>query len=299
MLTARHERRALRAAAGAVPASARHLAANAAELRDRSRAVGRERAAVPRPERRDAPHRRAERAHQRRLRGGLQRGQGARLTHSTTRTPDQTDAAIFWQDHAIALWNRIFRTLAASQDLDIVDSARLFAMENLAAADAANRLLERQVLLAVLASDHGDSRGRHRRQPGHPGRPDVAAAVRPSDTGLPPTARHAALPRSPLGARCATSAFVHTLQNFFGTDKIAFSAFSNKSWHDAELRPVLGCAQGGNRRPRVGRHPLPHRRRAGIGARQQGRPLPRLSTTSSRSNKMEHAGGPQMPPELD
>ena len=55
---------------------------------------------------------------------------------STTRTADQTDAAIFWQDQAMALWNRIFRTLAASQNLDIVDSARLFAMENLAAADA-------------------------------------------------------------------------------------------------------------------------------------------------------------------
>ena len=56
---------------------------------------------------------------------------------STTRTADETDAAIFWQDQAMALWNRIFRTLAASQNLDIVDSARLFAMENLAAADAA------------------------------------------------------------------------------------------------------------------------------------------------------------------
>src|SRR5438094_7214913 len=55
---------------------------------------------------------------------------------STTRTPDQTDAAIFWQDHAVALWNGTFRTLAASQGLDIVKSARLFAMENLAAADA-------------------------------------------------------------------------------------------------------------------------------------------------------------------
>ena len=36
---------------------------------------------------------------------------------STTRTADQTDAAIFWQDHAHALFNRIFRTLAASQEL--------------------------------------------------------------------------------------------------------------------------------------------------------------------------------------
>jgi hypothetical protein len=33
----------------------------------------------------------------------------------------------------------------------------------------------------------------------------------------------------PSGHCCATSAFVHALQSFFGTDKIAFSAFSNKS----------------------------------------------------------------------
>jgi hypothetical protein len=119
---------------------------------------------------------------------------------SITRTPDQTDAAIFWQDHGIALWNRIFRTLAANQNLNIVDSARLFAMENLAAADAPDRLLERQVLLLVLAPDHSDPRGRHRWQPGYRSRPDVAAAIRPSNTGLQPAvACHAALPRPPVG----------------------------------------------------------------------------------------------------
>lgn len=36
-------------------------------------------------------------------------------------------------------------------------------------------------------------------------------------------------PDHPSGHACATSAFVHTLQNFFGTDRIAFSALSNKS----------------------------------------------------------------------
>ncbi len=34
---------------------------------------------------------------------------------STTRTADETDAAIFWADNGNLLWNRIFRTLAASQ----------------------------------------------------------------------------------------------------------------------------------------------------------------------------------------
>jgi hypothetical protein len=57
--------------------------------------------------------------------------------YSVTRTPDRTDAAIFWQDHLHAFMNRLFLNLAASQELNIVESARLFAMENLAAADAA------------------------------------------------------------------------------------------------------------------------------------------------------------------
>src|SRR6266540_1099850 len=54
---------------------------------------------------------------------------------STRRTADQTAAAIFWQDSGPAIWNRVYRALATSHGLDIVDSARLFAMTNLAAAD--------------------------------------------------------------------------------------------------------------------------------------------------------------------
>ena len=125
---------------------------------------------------------------------------------SMTRTADQTDAAIFWQDQAMALWNRIFRTLAASQNLDIVENARLFAMENLAAADALigcwNDKYYWQFWRPITAIREADTDG----NPAHRGRPDVAAAVRPSDTGLQPAAaRHAALPRPPLGTRCATS----------------------------------------------------------------------------------------------
>ena len=57
--------------------------------------------------------------------------------HSTTRTPDETDAAIFWQENAYSLYNRIFRTLAADNHLSLPDSARMLAMTNLAGADAA------------------------------------------------------------------------------------------------------------------------------------------------------------------
>jgi hypothetical protein len=50
---------------------------------------------------------------------------------STTRTADETDAAIFWQEHLHAFMNRLMRNLAPSQGLDIAQSARLFAMANL------------------------------------------------------------------------------------------------------------------------------------------------------------------------
>src|SRR5262249_17886968 len=56
---------------------------------------------------------------------------------STTRTADQPDAAIFWQDPIFALFTRIFRTLAGNRRLGLADDARLFAVTNLAAADAA------------------------------------------------------------------------------------------------------------------------------------------------------------------
>ena len=150
---------------------------------------------------------------------------------STTRTADQTDAAIFWQDHAMALWNRIFRDLVVSQGLDIVESARLFAMENLAAADALigcwNDKYYWQFWRPITAIQEADTDGNPYTQADptwlplfDPSTP-VCNQLFPLFT--PP------FPDHPSGHCCATSAFVNTLQNFFGTDKIGFSAFSSKS----------------------------------------------------------------------
>jgi hypothetical protein len=150
---------------------------------------------------------------------------------SAIRTPDQTDAAIFWQDHAHALFNRIFRDLVLSQGLNIVDSARLFAMENLAAADASigcwNDKYYWQFWRPITAIREADTDGNPHTQADptwlplfDPSTP-VCNPLFPLFT--PP------FPDHPSGHACNTSAFVHTLQNFFGTDKIAVSVFSNKS----------------------------------------------------------------------
>jgi hypothetical protein len=149
---------------------------------------------------------------------------------SITRTPDQTDAAIFWQDQAMALWNRIFRTLAASQNLDVVDSARFFAMENLAAADALigcwNDKYYWQFWRPIAAIRAADTDGNPATQADPTWLPlfDPATPVcNPPLLFTPP------FPDHPSGHASATAAFTHTLKNFFGTDRIGFSAFSNKS----------------------------------------------------------------------
>src|SRR6266536_2085320 len=149
---------------------------------------------------------------------------------STTRTPDQTDAAIFWQDHAHALFNRIFRTLAASQNLNIVDSARLFAMENLAAADAAigcwNDKYYYWFWRPITAIREADTDG----NPATEADPTWLPLFDPATPVCnPPALVTPPFPDHPSGHSSVSSAVVNTLQNFFGTDKIAFSAFSNKS----------------------------------------------------------------------
>jgi PAP2 superfamily protein len=137
---------------------------------------------------------------------------------STTRTADQTDAAIWWQDHGTALWNRILRNLIVGQGLGIVDAARLLAMTNLAGADALiscwNDKYFWNFWRPITAIREADTDG----NPATIADPTWAPLI-----ATPP------FPAHPSGHSCVSSAIVNTLQAFFGTDKVAFSAFSNNS----------------------------------------------------------------------
>jgi len=55
----------------------------------------------------------------------------------STRTANQTYIAKWWQSNPMVSWNDVARQLITRNHLDISDAARLLAMENLAAADAA------------------------------------------------------------------------------------------------------------------------------------------------------------------
>jgi PAP2 superfamily len=151
--------------------------------------------------------------------------------HSTTRTPDQTDAAIFWQDHAFALWNRVFRSLAAAHHLATADSARLLATTNLAAADAAigcwNNKYYYNSWRPITAIREADTDGNPATTADPTWTPlfDPATPVAAGQLPLvtPP------FPENPSGHNCAAGAIVRSLRYFFGTDDVSFTATSNKS----------------------------------------------------------------------
>lgn len=56
--------------------------------------------------------------------------------NSTIRTPDQTAYAKFWYEFSEAGWNRVARIIATDKKLNLLEAARLFALVDIALADA-------------------------------------------------------------------------------------------------------------------------------------------------------------------
>jgi hypothetical protein len=147
---------------------------------------------------------------------------------STKRTADQTMAAIFWQDQGIAIWNRVFRSLATSHDLDIVDSARLFAMGDLAGADGSigcwNDKAYWSFWRPITAIREAATDG----NPATHADPNWVPLFDPTVpvSGAPLVTP--GFPDHPSGHGCISGAIVTALRTFFGTDKVPFTVVSNK-----------------------------------------------------------------------
>jgi hypothetical protein len=147
---------------------------------------------------------------------------------STRRTADQTAAAIFWQDSGPAIWNRVYRALAVSQELDIVDSARLFAMTNLAAADGSIGCWNDKAYwsfwrpITAIREAAGDG------NPATEADPTWVPLFDPSVPVSGPPLVTPGFPDHPAGHTCISGATVYALKAFFGTNKVPFTAVSNK-----------------------------------------------------------------------
>ena len=135
---------------------------------------------------------------------------------STDRTAAQTDMAHFWSENFVAQWNRALRNIAIANISDIGDAARLFALANLAAADAAITCWQSKFFFnywrPITAIREGDNDGN------------------PSTVGDPTWNSLFVTPPYPdysSGANNLTGAFTTILAMFFGTDDFSFSVTSN------------------------------------------------------------------------
>lgn len=135
---------------------------------------------------------------------------------STARTALQTDMAHFWSENFVAQWNRALRSIAIARIDDLGDAARLFALANLAAADAAISCWESKFHFnywrPITAIREGDNDGNPRTD----GDPAWNSLI-----NTPP------YPDYSSGANNLTGAFTTTLELFFGTDNVSFSVTSN------------------------------------------------------------------------
>jgi PAP2 superfamily len=155
---------------------------------------------------------------------------------SSTRTDDQTAAAVFWQFAPIALWNPVLRQLAARYDLDAADRARLYGMVNLAAADAAiacwNDKYHWMFWRPLAAIREADSDGNPATVADPTWEPLFSASTATTPAlGTPP------FPDHPSGHGCTSGAVLETAAEFFGTDKVRFTVVSGRLLDGVPIAP--------------------------------------------------------------
>jgi hypothetical protein len=135
---------------------------------------------------------------------------------STTRTLDQTLASRYWAEQPAGTWSRIARGIVGQEGLSNVDSARLFAMLYMTAADALITVWDDKAhwlfWRPITAIREADTDGNPATAP---------------DTGWLPLIPTPPYPEHPSGHLGLSSSMVLTLQDFFKTDKIAWTDTNN------------------------------------------------------------------------
>ena len=156
---------------------------------------------------------------------------------STTRTEDQTKAAVFWQFAPTALWNQLARDqLAVRFGLDTPDQARLYAIVNLAAADAAigcwNDKYHWQFWRPRAAIREAGTDGNPNTVPD----PNWESLFAPATQTTPPLGTPP-FPDHPSGHSCLTGAVLSAMRDFFGRDKIEFDIVSGRTLDGVAIPP--------------------------------------------------------------
>jgi hypothetical protein len=132
--------------------------------------------------------------------------------NGSDRTPEQTDQAQFWAANFPVVWNQVYREVAAAHVSDIADSARLFALGNLAMADSIITCWNSKKYYAawrpITAIREGENDGNPLTVGDQSWTPLIATPPYPDHTS---------------GANNITAAAARTLQLFFDTNDFDFS----------------------------------------------------------------------------
>jgi hypothetical protein len=158
--------------------------------------------------------------------------------NSTTRTPDETAAAVFWQYAPIAFWNPLARNLAARYGLDTPDQARLYAEINLAGADAPTACWDSKYHFMSwrprAAIREADTDG----NPATVADPNWEPLFTPTTPTIPALTTPP-FPEYPSGHGCLSSAVLNTMADFFGTDRIpdGFDLVSGRTLNGQPIPP--------------------------------------------------------------
>jgi len=146
---------------------------------------------------------------------------------STTRTADQTMAAIFWQAQPAALYGGLMRSLSTRFGLSTAENARLFGKVSLAAADGAIACWNDKYYWNFWRPIDAIHEAASAANPATEADPSWKPLFDPS-TPTAPALATPGFPDHPSGHSCVSSATLNAMQEFFGTDKIAFDIVSSR-----------------------------------------------------------------------
>ncbi len=176
------------------------------------------------------------------------------------RTAEQTDLAYFWAANYGAVWNRVLRDLAAAHVKTAGDSARLFALANLATADAVIAAWDSKkhyVYWRPITAIHEGENDGNPRTAGDPGwQPLITTPNYPDYTS---------------GANNVTAAITRTLALFFGTESMAFSVTNDATQAKQKTRAYARFADASDEVVEARIYEGIHFRFADEAAQRQGR----------------------------
>jgi hypothetical protein len=159
--------------------------------------------------------------------------------NSNTRTAAQSHAAAFWQSNPGVNFNAVARRFVDQLSLDVSDSARLFAMLDLTAADALittwSDKYHGNFWRPITAIRHADIDGNPDTEADPTWKPMFDPSLDPAIGGSGPPLITPPYPEHPSGATAYASASMHALASFFGTDEMSF--YTTSSRFPGEQRP--------------------------------------------------------------